>query len=142
MYYYITHYFIHFYFITVFELFFYIYYIYPYEKEVLINAINSSNIQSYINNDKFDYEPNILEFNITKNLLNTCDNIIKTDTNKINYENNKLLNICYLYIYIINACVFMLFLYDLYDYLLLQILRSLPLHISCQYRIERAFHVL
>jgi hypothetical protein len=108
IYYRILHYFIHFYFITMFEIFFYIYYIFPYEKSVLSNAIQPPfSIDNYNKTEIDNYKP-------VHDLLKTCDSIIQKDTNKIDSNNNGLIHDCYIYIYMMNAFLVCLFLYDLY----------------------------
>ena len=89
--------------LTEFEIFFYIYYILPYEKSIFKKLFN---INKYINYN---------DFNIT-----FSDQFDKQNAECYNYQetmdndNQKLFRYCYIYIGVINFCTIIYFLYDLF----------------------------
>jgi len=89
--------------LTEFEIFFYIYYILPYEKSIFKKLLD---INKYINYN---------DFNIT-----FSDHFDKQNAECYNYQetmdndNQKLFRYCYIYIGVINFCTIIYFLYDLF----------------------------
>jgi len=89
--------------LTEFEIFFYIYYILPYEKSIFKKLFD---INKYINYN---------DFNIT-----FSDHFDKQNAECYNYQetmdndNQKLFRYCYIYIGVINFCTIIYFLYDLF----------------------------
>ena len=108
----ILHYFIHFYFINLFEILFYKYYIFSYEQEILYNFITSINNG---NNDNYNLI-NITTNSIKNTTLFTenCNNIIENNKNEINDNNNYLFYICDVYLYVISSCLCLFLFYDLH----------------------------
>ena len=111
----IFYHFLHLYFLTLFEVIFYIYYIMPYEKELIYNLFDlDKKYTDTINNTIID----IID------TIDTIDNtIIDTYSNNkcIHYQNElddsntKLFNKCIIYIIIINALLLLLFIKDIYQ---------------------------
>lgn len=87
--------FIHLYFLTEFEILFYIFYIMPYEKELILNLISLDDAPIY---------------NITLDIdLSNCPKY----QHRLDQSNHKLWNICVYYLIAINAVFFLLFCRDL-----------------------------
>ena len=106
---YIQH-FIHLYFFTEFEILFYIYYILPYEKQLVYDMFS---IKKLVN--RFDDDMVLKLFN------NISDADLYSDSNdkhcsleqdRIDNNNNKLWTYCFIYIISINSILFLLFIYD------------------------------
>ena len=85
--------FIHIYFLTEFEILFYIFYIMPLEKDLILGLL------------QFDEVPN---YNITVS-LDKCPKF----QDRLDQNNNKLWNMCVYYLIAINAILFLLFCRDL-----------------------------
>jgi len=97
---------IHFYFITSFEVFFYLYYIFPYEQNLLVELF------------KFNQNQLMLKYNITITDQSSTD-LYKTencrdDARRIDDANAPLFQYCLYYMIAINACLIFLFFYDAY----------------------------
>lgn len=86
--------FIHLYFLTEFEILFYIFYIMPYEKELILDLVKPP--------------ADIPYYNISIN-ENECDKYQR----RLDRSNNKLWNMCVYYLVAINAILFLLFCRDL-----------------------------
>lgn len=86
--------FIHLYFLTEFEIIFYIFYIMPYEKELILNLVKPPGDIPYYN----------ISFNQKQ-----CDKYQR----RLDQSNNKLWNMCVYYLIAINAFLFLLFCRDL-----------------------------
>ena len=86
--------FIHLYFLTEFEILFYIFYIMPYEKELILNLVKPP--------------ADIPYYNISIN-QNDCDKYQR----RLNRSNDRLWNMCVYYLVAINAILFLLFCRDL-----------------------------
>lgn len=96
--------FLHLYFISEFEIFFYIYYVMPYENQIIYNLFEKKDMSTYIyccNNVYID-----ALYNRQK-----CDNY----QDKLDNYNVKLINNCIFYIIIINVLFFLLIIHDLYQ---------------------------
>lgn len=105
---YIPH-FIHLYFFTEFEIFFYIYYILPYEKELVYNMFDINKLLA-----KFDDDVVItLINNISNTNLFLNDKHCDSEQERIDNSNNKLWTYCFIYIISINSILCLLFVYDL-----------------------------
>lgn len=91
--------FIHLYFLSEFEILFYIFYIMPYEKELILNLISLDNIPNY-NNTLLDN--NSLDFS-------NCSKY----QDRLDQSNQKLWNMCVYYLIAINAIFVLLFCRDL-----------------------------
>ncbi len=104
------HHFIHLYFFTEFEILFYIYYILPYEKQLVYDMFDVSKII-----DKFDDDlvikliNNISNINTKSGYNGQCD----AEQDRIDNSNNKLWTYCFIYIIFINSILCLLFVYDL-----------------------------
>ncbi len=94
----LTRHFIHLYFLAEFEVFFYIYYIMPYEKTLIYGIFK---IDSWT--DELPLQ------NITHNIGNKCDGY---DTEFDDY-NGKLIDKCLYFIYIINGILCGIFIHDI-----------------------------
>ena len=91
--------FIHLYFLTVFEVFFYIYYIMPYEKSIFKHLFDND----------IDMIPQLN--NITTYMeVNDCDKYER----KLNKDNDKLWDNCFLYIIITSSLFFIMMLRDIW----------------------------
>jgi hypothetical protein len=88
------HFFIHLYFLTEFEILFYIFYIMPYEKELILDLIT------------FDTDKYNISFNY--NDYSNCPEY----QHRLDTSNHKLWNICVYYLIAINAILFLLFCKD------------------------------
>ena len=86
--------FIHLYFLTEFEILFYIFYIMPYEKELILDLVKPP-----------DYIP---DYNISIN-QNQCDKYQR----RLDQSNNKLWKMCVYYLITINSILFLLFCRDI-----------------------------
>ena len=87
--------FIHLYFLTEFEIIFYIFYIMPYEKELILKLINFDNVPKY---------------NISFNLdLDKCPKYQE----RLDTSNHTLWNMCVYYLIAINAILLLLFCRDM-----------------------------
>ena len=89
--------------LTEFEIFFYIYYILPYEKSIFKQLFD---INKYISYDDF----NIKFLDQFDKQNEECYNYQETMDN----DNQKLFRYCYIYIGVINFCTIIYFLYDLF----------------------------
>jgi len=85
--------FIHLYFLTEFEILFYIFYIMPYEKELILNLVKP---------------PDDIPYNISIN-QNQCDKY----QHRLDKSNNRLWQMCVYYLITINVILFLLFCRDL-----------------------------
>ena len=85
---------IHLTFITEFEIFFYIYYIVPFERKNIYNMFDT------------EYNNNYVSYNISLNFCNKEEERMKEYNNKLNI-------ICYYYIGCVNFLLLIAFLYDL-----------------------------
>ncbi len=105
---YIQH-FIHLYFFTEFEILFYIYYILPYEKQLVYDMFS---IKKLIN--RFDDDVVLKLFNnISDSDLYANDKHCSLEQDRIDNNNNKLWTYCFIYIISINSILFLLFIYDI-----------------------------
>ena len=95
---------IHFYFITLFEVLFYIYYILPYEQSLLLRLFDFPSIGKLANSN----------YNITvvATELYETENC-RDDTNRIFDANLPLYSYCFYYIGFIHFCLLFLFFYDI-----------------------------
>ena len=85
--------FIHLYFLTEFEILFYIFYIMPYEKELILNLVKP---------------PDDIPYNISIN-QNECDKY----QHRLDKSNNRLWQMCVYYLITINVILFLLFCRDM-----------------------------
>ena len=85
--------FIHLYFLTEFEILFYIFYIMPYEKELILNLVKP---------------PDDIPYNISIN-QNQCDKY----QHRLDKSNNRLWQMCVYYLITINVILFLLFCRDM-----------------------------
>ena len=107
----IYYHFLHLYFLTEFEVIFYIYYIMPYEKLLIYNLFDSNDISDILpsyNKTLFD-----LYFQ-TPNKYDTkkCNKY----QNRLDNNNNKLFNYCIYYLILINILFILLFIKDIYQH--------------------------
>uniref|UniRef100_A0A6C0IFD7 Uncharacterized protein n=1 Tax=viral metagenome TaxID=1070528 RepID=A0A6C0IFD7_9ZZZZ len=103
----IFYHFLHLYFLTEFEVIFYIYYVMPYEKQLILNLFDSNDITSIL---PF-YNKTLIELYNNKYNNNNCN----TYQNRLDNYNSKLFNYCIIYIIIINVLLVMLFIKDIYQ---------------------------
>jgi len=100
--------FIHLYFFTEFEIFFYIYYILPYEKELVYNMFSRDSIISSLNTNGYANFTNLLDSFTVNNYDKQCD----LEQDRIDANHNKLWTYCFIYIIIMNVLVFLFFVKD------------------------------
>jgi hypothetical protein len=100
----IYYHFLHLYFISEFEIFFYIYYVMPYENELIYDLFNQKDMSNYIS----CYNNVYIETFYNKDSCNKYQN-------KLDNYNVTLINNCIIYIIIINALFFLLIIFDLYQ---------------------------
>ena len=100
----IYYHFLHLYFISEFEIFFYIYYVMPYENEIIYNLFDQKDMSSYIS----CYNNIYIETFYNKQSCNQYQD-------KLDNYNVKLINNCIIYIIIINILFFLLTSFDLYQ---------------------------
>jgi hypothetical protein len=93
--------FIHLYFLTEFEILFYIFYIMPLEKELILGLLEFDDAPSYTN---------IALINITLN-LSKCPEY----QSRLDHTNHKLWNMCVYYLIAINSILVLLFCRDLFS---------------------------
>jgi hypothetical protein len=91
----IYYHFLHLYFISEFEIFFYIYYVMPYENELIYDLFNQKDMSNYIS----------CYNNVYIETFYNEDSCIKYQDKLDNY-NVTLINNCIIYIIIINALFF------------------------------------
>ena len=109
------HHFIHLYFFTEFEIFFYIYYILPYEKKLVYDMFSVNKLIARFDDDKVvtlfnNFSNSYKNANANTNYDNNCD----AAQERIDNNNNKLWTYCFIYIISINALLFLLFLFDVF----------------------------
>ena len=97
---------IHFYFITLFEVLFYLYYILPYEQSLLVNLFNLRH-NKY---DKFIHKYNVSITASTFYELEHCGN----GERRIDDANEPLYRYCYYYIGFIQVALLIVFFYDVH----------------------------
>lgn len=96
--------FLHLYFISEFEIFFYIYYVMPYENELIYNLFNQKDMSSYIS----CYNNIYIQTFYNEKMCNQYQD-------KLDNYNVTLINNCIIYIIIINILFLMLIGFDLYQ---------------------------
>lgn len=106
----IFYHFLHLYFLTEFEIIFYIFYIMPYERLLIYNLFDSNDISDLLpsfNQTYFDlYFKSPNKYNKEK-----CDGY----QDRLDNNNNKLFDYCIYYLIIINILLFLLFINDIYQ---------------------------
>ena len=108
---YINH-FIHLYFFTEFEILFYIYYILPYEKQLVYDMFDVSKLIGRFDDDLVIKLINNIS-NINSNSGYGYDGHCDAEQDRIDNSNNKLWTYCFIYIISINSVLCLLFMYDL-----------------------------
>jgi len=104
----ILYHFLHFYFLTLFEVIFYIYYVMPFEKKIIYDLFDSRSIKNIIS----DYNKTFVDVQIDKYYNNKqCLRY----QNKLDKFNSKLFHSCIIYIIVINVLLMLLFIYDIYE---------------------------
>lgn len=106
----IFYHFLHLYFLTEFEIIFYIFYIMPYERLLIYNLFDSNDISDllpYFNQTYFDlYFETPNKYNKEK-----CNGY----QDRLDDNNNTLFDYCIYYLIIINILLFLLFINDIYQ---------------------------
>jgi hypothetical protein len=102
------HHFIHLYFFTEFEIFFYIYYILPYEKQLVYDLFSRDELLDSLGHD--DVVTGILDSFSTRNYDNQC----ALEQDRIDANHNKLWSYCFIYIIVMNILLFLFFVKDLF----------------------------
>ena len=100
----IFYHFLHLYFLTEFEIIFYIYYIMPYEKQLIFNLFDTNDLEQILPS----YNKTLIDSYYNKNKCNTYQNRLDT-------YNSKLFDYCVIYIIIINGLLVLLFIKDIYQ---------------------------
>ena len=103
------HHFIHLYFFTEFEIMFYIYYILPYEKQLVYNLVSRDNILDSLGNKEDDMIITLLDTMKTHNYDDQCD----LEEERIDANHDKLWSYCLIYMISMNVLLILLFLKDL-----------------------------
>ena len=103
----IFYHFLHLYFLTEFEIIFYIYYVMPYEKLLIFNLFDTDDIEKILPS----YNKTYIETYNKKYTKNKCN----AYQNRLDNYNSKLFNYCIIYIIIINVLLVMLFIKDIYQ---------------------------
>jgi hypothetical protein len=104
----IFYHFLHLYFLTLFEVIFYIYYVMPYEKKIIYDLFNDTEIKSIF----AEYSnTNISTYLDTIYGKKQCNDY----QNKLDNSNIKLFDNCLIYIIIINILLLLLFVFDIYQ---------------------------
>ena len=103
----IFYHFLHLYFLTEFEIIFYIYYVMPYEKLLIFNLFDTSDLEKILPL----YNKTYIETYNNKYSKNKCN----AYQNRLDTYNSKLFNYCIIYIIIINVLLVMLFIKDIYQ---------------------------
>jgi hypothetical protein len=111
----IFYHFLHLYFLTEFEIIFYIYYIMPYEKQLILNLFDANDLEQILP----DYNKTLIELynNKYNNNYNNKynNNNCNTYQNRLDTYNSKLFNYCIIYIIVINGLLVLLFIKDIYQ---------------------------
>ena len=102
------HHFIHLYFFTEFEIMFYIYYILPYEKQLVYNLVSRDSILASLGNED-DMVIDLLDTMKTHDYDDQCD----SEQGRIDANHDKLWSYCVIYIISMNVLLFLLFVKDL-----------------------------
>ena len=97
----IFYHFLHLYFLTLFEVIFYIYYVMPYEKKIIYDLFDSLDIKRILPNYNHTYTYTYLDIIYDKK---KCDGY----QNKLDDSNTKLFNNCIVYIIIINILLLLI----------------------------------
>jgi hypothetical protein len=106
------HHFIHFYFFTEFEILFYIYYILPYEKELVYNIFSIKNLISDYDDDHVIKLLNNIS-NINNNNNNNKNKQCDSAQARIDNDNNTLWTYCFIYIISMNVLLVLFLVSDL-----------------------------
>ena len=111
----IFYHFLHLYFLTEFEVIFYIYYVMPYEKQLIFKLFDTNditNILPYYNKTYID-----LYYNQYNNKYNNkySENNCNKYQNRLDTYNTKLFKNCIIYIIVINGLLLLLFIKDIYQ---------------------------
>ena len=102
------HNFIHLYFFTEFEIMFYIYYILPYEKQLVYNLVSRDSILASLGNED-DMVIDLLDTMKTHDYDDQCD----LEQDRIDANHDKLWSYCFIYIISMNVLLFLFFVKDL-----------------------------
>lgn len=102
------HHFIHLYFFTEFEIMFYIYYILPYEKQLVYNLVSRDSILASLGNQD-DMVIDLLDTMKTHDYDDQCD----SEQDRIDANHDKLWSYCVIYIISMNVLLFLFFVKDL-----------------------------
>ena len=103
------HHFIHLYFFTEFEIGFYIYYILPYEKQLVYDMFD---VNKLIGRFDDDFVTTLIN-NISNSKGNKYDGRCDAEQDRIDNSNNKLWTYCFIYIIFINSVLCSIFIYDM-----------------------------
>lgn len=97
----VVHHFLHIYFFTEFEIFFYFYYILPYEKQTVYDMFTKNKIMQY------DDEEIFIHSNIS-----SIENQCAAEDERINANHDELWSYCCAYVIFINTTLFLVFVRD------------------------------
>ena len=97
------HHFIHLYFFTEFEIMFYIYYILPYEKQLVYNLFSRDSILDSLGNKEDDMVITLLDTMKTHNYDDQCD----LEEERIDANHDKLWSYCLIYMISMNILLFL-----------------------------------
>jgi hypothetical protein len=97
----VVHHFLHIYFFTEFEIFFYFYYILPYEKQTVYDMFTKNKLLQY------DDEEIFIHSNIS-----SIENQCAAEDERINANHDELWSYCCAYVIFINTTLFLVFVRD------------------------------
>lgn len=103
------HHFIHLYFFTEFEILFYIYYILPYEKQLVYNLFSRDELLNSLGNYGDDGFTEILDSFSSHDYDNQC----ALEESRIDVNHDKLWSYCCIYMIVMNVLLFLFFVKDL-----------------------------
>lgn len=102
---------LHFYFVTLFEILFYVYYIFPYENTLFYQLIYSS-FSKYIT-DGNDIYKEIINEAVGNSTMTEYYNKCQNEMDKIYYYDEQLFMICKIYIGVTSATFLLVIIYDI-----------------------------
>ena len=97
----VVHHFLHIYFFTEFEIFFYFYYILPYEKQVVYDMFTKNKLLQYYDDEIFIHSN-----------ISSIENQCAAEDERINANHDELWSYCCAYVIFINTTLFLVFVRD------------------------------
>ena len=97
----VVHHFLHIYFFTEFEIFFYFYYILPYEKQTVYDMFTKNKVIQYDDDEIFIHSN-----------ISSIENQCAAEDERINANHDELWSYCCAYVIFINTTLFLVFVRD------------------------------